>query len=238
VGALAAREFGSMVRTPVGWVVAALFCFLTGAVFVATTLDPGGPATMRAFFSTASWLMVAIAPAVSMKSFSEELRSGTAEVLRTAPVGDGALVLGKFGGGAVFLLAMLLPTLVLPGVLVLISSPMPDAGAIAAGYLGLLLLGWLCLSVGLLCSTLTSSQTLAFLAALIVLITLALVSGPLVSRLPAWAAPAARGAAILPRVADFSRGVLDTRHLAFFAGGVLVMLAGAFVSLDARRWWR
>ncbi|MEM9373439.1 MAG: ABC transporter, partial [Planctomycetota bacterium] len=88
VRTIASREVGSLFRLPVGWIVVALYAFLSAVVFVQFTLIPGSPATLRYFFATAAWMMVPVAPAISMRLLAEETRSGTLEMLRTAPVGD------------------------------------------------------------------------------------------------------------------------------------------------------
>ena len=152
VQVIAVREFASFFRLPVGWVVIALYLLLTGLVFGATVLRPGEAASLRSFFGWANWLLLPIAPAVSMRLFSEETRSGTAEGLMTAPVSDAAVVLGKFVGGGMFLVALLVPTVVYVAVLWRASEPAPDPGPIVAGYLSLVLVSGLYLSIGLLAS--------------------------------------------------------------------------------------
>ncbi len=108
--AIAKREFLSFFLLPVGWIVISLFLLLTGGVFAGAILGPGQPATLRPFFAIAGWLMLPVVPAVSMRLFSEEIRTGSIETLLAAPVRDGVMVLGKFLGAAMFLVAMLLPT--------------------------------------------------------------------------------------------------------------------------------
>ena len=71
LAAIAGRELGSMFRTPVGWVVTALYTLLTAVVFTLQTIQPGEPATMRAFFAPSAWLLIAVAPAVSMRLLAE-----------------------------------------------------------------------------------------------------------------------------------------------------------------------
>ena len=79
---IAQRELSSMFRVPAGWIIIALFAFLTGVLFVNQTLLPGQPGTLRYFFMYAGWLLIPIAPAVSMRLMSEEYRSGSFEALR------------------------------------------------------------------------------------------------------------------------------------------------------------
>lgn len=234
--AIAGREYRALFRVPVGWVTIALFLLLTGIVFALTILVPGQPASLERFFAVSGWLLLPVAPAVSMRLFSEEYRSGTIESLATAPVGDGAVVAGKFLGGAAFLLTLLGPTLVYVLILVPGAEPAPDPGPIVAGYLCLVLVGLLFLSIGLVASALTGSQTLAFLSTLFVLLGLLLVSSLTGGVLPESASRVVRWASITPRIADFARGVVDTRHVVFFLAWTFWFLVMARVVVRSRRW--
>ncbi|MFG0305974.1 MAG: ABC transporter permease [Phycisphaerales bacterium JB040] len=235
--AIARREFVSLFRVPVGWIVIALFLLLTAIEFVTRTIQPGQPATMRDFFTTAAVLMVPLAPAVSMRLFAEEIRTGTLDTLRTAPVADGAAVLGKFGAALAYLACLLLPSLVYPAILASIATePGLDWGAVGAGYLGLALVAALYLAIGTLASTCTSSQTLAFLGTLVAIVLLSILSTTVASQAPSWLAEALAQLSVASRMGDFARGVLDTGHLAFFASATALALTLATVSLYSRRW--
>lgn len=233
---IAGREFRSFFRLPVGWIVIALFVLLTGGVFAAAVLAPGQPATMRPFFAIAGWLMLPVAPAISMRLLSEELRTGTIEPMLTAPVRDGVLVTGKFLGAAAFLGAMLLPTLAFPITLAMVSSPLPDSGPILAGYLSLILLGLFNLAIGIAISALTSSQTLAFLATLFVLLGLLLIPSLPLASLPLAVQGVLIHLSIQPRLGDFAKGVIDTGHILWFMASTGWLLTLATLILQTRRW--
>lgn len=234
--AIALREYRSLFRVPVGWVAIALYLFLTGLIFGVLTVVPGQPASLRYFFGVSGWLLLPVVPAVSMRLFSEEFRSGTMESLLTAPVGEGAIVLGKFTGGFLFLLTMLAPTLVYIAILMAVSDPKPDPGPIAAGYLMLVLLGLLYLAVGTLASAMTANQTLAFLGTLLFLLIVLLVSTVAADRMPAPLDRVLPALSINQRVGDFSRGVIDTAHVVFFLSGAAFFLVLAVVSVQSKRW--
>lgn len=236
VTALATREFASFARTPVGWVVTALYTLFSAAIFVASTLVPGEPASLRYFFGPAGLLLLIIAPAVSMRLFSEELRSGTIEPLAAGPSGEAALVLGKFAGAVLFIAAMLTPTLAFPAVLLMMSSPTPDLGPIVAGYLGLVLVSGVYLSVGLLISTMTDSQTLAYLATLMVLLITLLLTDLAGSRLPGPLAEHLAEYSINTRLGAFAKGVIETGSIVYFAAITATMLAASVLTLGRRRW--
>ncbi|MBX3353118.1 MAG: ABC transporter permease subunit [Phycisphaeraceae bacterium] len=232
--AIASREFAGFFRQPMGWVVIALYLALSGAVFALGSLQPGSPATLRGFFAVSTWLLLFVAPAASMRLLADEQRVGTLEPLMTSPVSDWAIVVGKYLGAAGFLLAMLAPTLVYVGVLEVFADP--DYGPIGAGYLGLVLVGALYLSVGLLFSTLTDSQIVAFLASLFffLLLRIATLQGAAYLGDP-WA-QYLYPLSIDMRMGDFAKGVIDTSHVVFFlvASAWFLVLSGAMLTL--RRW--
>ncbi|HZW09153.1 MAG TPA: ABC transporter permease [Phycisphaerales bacterium] len=242
VWAIGRRELASMFRTPVGWVVIALFLLLTGAAF-SVGLVPGQPASLRDFFAVSAWLLMPVAPAVSMRLFAEEHRTGAIEPLLTAPVSDAGAVAGKYLGAWLFLALMVAPTLLYPAVLWWVADPKPDLGQIGAGYVSLVLQGSLYLAIGTAVSAMTSSQTLAYLATLLPILGLLLVSrgasdsslggsGPM----PEWARRTLQALSIPARASDFARGIIDTAHIAFFLVAALWCLFAAHAALDSRRW--
>ncbi len=231
---LARRELGSLFRLPVGWIVMALFVLLTGVVFT-LGLVPGVPASMRDFFQVASWLLMPVAPAISMRLFAEEHRTGTAEMLLTAPVSMVSVVMGKFLGAFGFLCCMLVPTLIFPVVLWSVSAPKPDVGAVVAGYLSLLLQGGLYLAIGTAISAWTSSQTLAYLATLFPILGLLLLGSVSTQSVPQWLTRTIAALAVSPRSADFAKGIIDTSHLVYFIVVSGFFLVVAWAGLDLRR---
>ncbi|MBS0195623.1 MAG: ABC transporter permease subunit [Planctomycetes bacterium] len=233
--AIASRELGSYFRQPAGWIIIALYLFLTGLVFATGVLIPGRVASLRDFFALSGWLLLPVAPAISMRLVSEELRSGTIENLFSSPVSPAAIVIGKYLGASIFMLTMLVPTLVYPIVLRMYASPTPDPGPIAAGYLCLILLGTLYLSIGLLASTLTPNATLAFMVTLFAILGL-MFAGTAAD----WVTPPLRAVlralAIGPRVMDFSRGVIDTVHVVGFLSVSAFFVFLSVICMEARRW--
>ena len=228
------REFAAFFRVPLGWVVIALFVCLSSVFFTRSTLIPGEPASMREFFGVWWGLLIVICPAVSMRLFSEELRAGTIESVMTAPIGETAFVAGKFMAGMLFLLAMLLPSL--SYVILLAALGRPDFGPILSGYIGLTLLGALYLSVGCLASSLTSSQTLAFLATMFALLALDILPRQVSTLLPDRIAHLVGSISPSLRLADFSRGLINVPHAAYFVLLTVWFLALCIVFMQSRRW--
>lgn len=232
--AIAIREYAAFFRVPLGWIVAAIFLFVSGWVFSRGTLEPGRAASLREFFGAWWGLLVIVCPAISMRLVSDELRSGTIEGLLTAPVNEVQIVAGKFLAAAAFLCTTLAPTAVYAVILLWLSTP--DPGPMACGYLGVALLGCLYLAVGTLVSCLTASQTLAFLGTLFGLLSFEIAANQLALRVgPPWNALLV-GLSANIRVADFARGIIDTGHLGYFLAATLFMLSLAALSVRFRRW--
>ncbi len=232
--AVAIREYSSFFRTPLGWIVAALFAFLSGVTFTSGTLIPGEPATMRAFFGEWWGLLLVICPAISMRLFSEEIRAGTIEPLMTSPRGEASIVAGKYLASLAFFATTLAPTLLFVVLLGWLSKP--EYGPIVSGYLGLILLGGLYLAAGTLISAITASQTLAFLATLFALMLVEFGSQRLALVAPAPLDRLVAGLSANARMADFAKGVLDTSHIGFFVAASAYLVALASLSLRVRRW--
>lgn len=231
---ITAREYASFFRVPLGWIVVALFLLLSGIIFARHGIQPGQPATLRPFFQIWWTLLAIVAPAISMRLLSEELRTGTVETLLTTPVAEGTVVAGKYLASVLFLMTMLAPTLVY--VVVLESLSRPDYGPIVAGYLGILLLGMLYLAVGTLASAVTPSQTLAFLGALFVILLIEVMASQVAPLLPAPLDGVVYGASPGLRITDFARGLIDMEHVVYFLAASAWFLALAAVVLESRRW--
>jgi ABC-2 type transport system permease protein len=235
VWAICWREFGSFFRVPLGWVAIALYLFLAGVIFAERILTPGEAASLRYLFSISAFLLLPVAPAITMRLISEELRSGSIEPLMTSPVSDAAIILGKYLGAMLFMGAMLAPTLLHAATLFMVGDPRPDPGPIIAGYVSLVLLGGLYLAVGMLFSSLTANQTLAFLGTFLFLLMALLVTSEMIN-IPPRLAPAVRAIAVGPKLNDFAKGVIDTGHVVFFVATSGYFLVLAYVSLQTRRW--
>lgn len=231
---IARRELGSYFRTALGWVLAALFLLLSGLVFAASSLSPGEPASMREFFTVWWSLLVIVAPAISMRLLAEEQRTGTLEPLLTSPVAEVEVVAGKLLGAAGFLACCLAPTLSYVAVLAWLAGP--DLGPIVAGYVGVMLLGTLYLSVGLLFSALTASQTLAFLATMFFLLLSEVGAQRAAAHLPAPLDAAALSLSVNLRLGDFARGVVDSQHVVFFLAATAWFGGLTALVLRTRRW--
>lgn len=234
LGAIASRELASYFRSSIGWIVMALFLTLSGIWVGFSTLRPGEPATLRTFFGVSQWLLLIVAPAISMRLVAEERRAGTLEPLMTAPISDWAIVIGKYAAALGFLVCLLAPTLLYVGLLEAVADP--DYGPIAAGYLALLLVGALYLSFGLLASALTDSQVVALLVTFFFFVLWEVVATEGGRLLGAPLDQPLFALSILLRIADMAKGVIDTAHVVFFVSASALFLTLAVIAVESRRW--
>src|SRR5438477_3488105 len=149
---IARREFLSYLFSPIAYVAMTLFLLASGFLF-RKDFEPGQPAAMRTIFEWMVWLLVIVVPLLCMGLIAQEWATGTIEPLMTAPVDETDVVIGKFLGALAFFCVLLAPTL-LYVVLLRLYSRM-DFGPIFSGYLGILLVVSLFVSIGLFCSSLT-----------------------------------------------------------------------------------
>jgi len=231
---IARREMSSYFYSPIAYVALVLF-LLASAFMFWDDFQPGSPAEMRHVFQRMVWLLVFIVPILSMGLMAQEWATGTIESLMTAPVAESDVVVGKFLGSFGFFGVLLAPTLVFAAMLDVFGTV--DKGTIASGYLGIVLVGALFISVGLFCSSLTKSQVVAAVASAAVLF--------LVTIVPWWIAAQATLSAfwravadqcVVHRYEDFSKGIIDTGNIVFFVAATVLFLFLTVKVLESRRW--
>ena len=231
---IARRELSSYFYSPIAYVAMTLFLVASGVAFL-NDFEPGQPAVMRSIFDWMIWFLVLIVPILSMGLLAQEWATGTIETLMTAPLGEADVVVGKFLGSLGLLVVLLAPTLLY--VVMLRIYGRPDFGPIVSGYLGIVLVGALFISVGLFCSSLTRSQIVAAVASASILVLITIVPWYVGSKasLPTfW-----RGVvnqSVFKRYTDFSKGVLDTGNIVFFVLATAVFLFITVKVLESRRW--
>jgi len=170
MSAIARRDFTALFVSPVGWVVAGLFVFLvSGFGFIATVLA-GQQATMAGVFGViTNFLMVVLVPLLTMRVLAEERSQGTLELLLTSPVRDWELTAGKWVGAFGFYVMLLATTIVYVVILRVYAGGL-DLGLIGATYIGLVLVGAAAVAIGVLASSLTRNQIVAFFIAMALLL--------------------------------------------------------------------
>ena len=161
--ALTVKEVRALFVSPIAYAVITVFLVLTGYTF-AVTLFMTKQATLGYIFFQGAMQLVLLVPLVTMRQFAEERRGGTLELLLTAPVREGGIVLAKFAASMAVLLAMLAFTSVYAFILGVVGNP--DWGPVYSGYLGLVLLAGALVSIGLAVSALTTNQIVAAVVSL------------------------------------------------------------------------
>ena len=242
VWATLVRELRAYFFSPLAYVVLTLLLGINGFVFgliVCFLNDPRAQAgaPLQLFFGQTLffWLVLLfVAPVLTMRLLSEERRSGTIEVLMTAPVTEGQVVVGKFLAALTFYLFLWLPTLVYAGIIAHYSEV--DWGPVASGYLGILGIGALFLSVGTFASSLSRSQLVAAILTFALLIPL-FTSGLLEGLFNNEGLKQAFGYLNLwQHMEDFAKGVVDTRRLVYYVSTSVFFLFLAARSLEAKKW--
>jgi len=216
------------------YIVALVFLALTGYFFVSDILGTSLPeATIRGFVAPMTFIMVLMAPVLTMRLLAEEQKLGTLELLLTAPVRDWEIVVGKFLSSFAFYLVALALTLYY--VLLLYWFGSPDPGPILAGYLGMILYGAATLAVGLLASSFSGNQIVGAVVGFGILLILTVIdqAGNLVS---GTASTIVEQVSITFHFDDFSRGVIDLQSVVYYISVTALFLFLAVRSLESRRW--
>lgn len=250
--AIAQKELKSYFASPIAYVLIGLFALLFGwfysailSFFVRQSMQVsqfgfGGPTTVninqdliRPLLLNASVIVLFVLPMVTMRTYSEEKRSGTIELLLTSPLSNLQIILGKFLGAMALYGLMLAVTLVHIGILFIYGEP--EWLPIVTGYLGLLLLGGCFVSVGLLISSMTKNQVVSGMATFAVFLMLWVInwmadsSGPVTREVLTYLS-------ITEHFDDFSRGVLDTKHVVYYVSFIAFGLFLTAKSVDSERW--
>lgn len=236
------KEINSFLDSLIGYAVVVVFLVAVGLlmwVFPETSVLDYGFAEMDTLFTLGPFVFIFLVPAITMRSFAEERKMGTLEWLLTKPVSEGDLVLGKFLAAVCLVVLSLAPTLIYYVTLYQLGNPVGnvDTSGVIGSYVGLILLGAVFCALGILASSLVANQIVAFLLA-------ALLSFLLFSGFESMAALIADGSiALLVRQVgiqyhfeSLSRGLIDSRDVAYFfaLGGVLLL--GAKTVLSSRSW--
>lgn len=236
VGAIFRKETGSYFASPLGYVFILFYLLVSnGFFFFLHDFFRVGQASMRGYFVMLPWVFLFFVPAVTMRLWAEERKSGTLEVLLTMPLRESEVVLGKFLASFAFIGITLAFTLTVPVSIGILGRP--DWGVIAGSYIGALFLGAAYLAIGLWISSLTESQVVAFIAS-VAAIFLLLVAGVV----PEWMGSVGWFAALCEYLSLFShfqnilRGVLDSRDVVYYVAVVWFFLYLNVKNIEARKW--
>ena len=249
IAAIAGREVNAYFSSPIAYVLIGFFALLFGwffyvplAFFEQQSMQAGmnptqalninqmlvGPTLMNT-----TVIMLFLFPLITMRTYAEEKRSGTIELLLTSPITDLEIILGKFLGAMLLYAAMLAVTVIHMGILFAYGEP--EWKPIATGYLGLLLMGGCFLSLGLFISSLTKNQIVAGIATFAVFLMLWVINwiGTFVG--PTTQAVLAH-LSLTDHFDDFAKGIIDTKHLIYYLSFMAFGLFLTAKSVDSERW--
>jgi ABC-2 type transport system permease protein len=247
--AIAGKELRGYFASPIAYIVIGAFALLFGYFFYAAvaffnrqsmqmSMGMGGSMNINEMlvtpvFVNATVMMLFLLPAITMRTYSEEKRSGTIELLLTSPITDTEIILGKFLGAMGLYASMLAVTLIHVALLFWFGNP--EWKPIASAYVGLLLMGGCFIAVGLLISSLTKNQIVAGVVTFAVFLMLWVINW-----IGVFVGPTAQ--AILSHLSitdhfdDFSRGVIDTKHVVYYISFISLGLFLTAKSVDTERW--
>jgi ABC-2 type transport system permease protein len=247
---LAQKELRAYFVSPIAYVLLVFFALLFGYFYASSIsfvvqlsmgqFGTGGPQIVninefmiRPLFGNTAVVLLFMLPMLTMRSFAEEKRSGTIELLLTSPLTDFQIIIGKFLGAMALYALMLSLTLIHIGVLFWYGEP--EWGPVFSGYLGLLLMGGSFISIGLAISSMTKNQIVAGVSTFAVLLLFWIInwmgdaSGTTTQSVLAYLS-------ILEHFDDFSKGVIDTTHLTYYVSFITLGLFLTAKSMEVARW--
>lgn len=240
---IARRELAGFFYSPIAYLVLFLFLVFVGILFGLFIFIPGQITELRTLFTFSRFGLFFIIPLLTMSLFSDEYRSGRMEILRTSPITEGQLLLGKFFGALAFYGVLVASTLLF--LLLLMIFGRPDYGSVLANYVGMMLLGSLFVAIGLFFSACTQNQLVAALASLIVLAVITFMGDLLAPHLPEkwvlFSVPLYLRQVTLylgvgSHMTDFAKGIIDTAHVAYFLLTTGFFLFLTYLVLESRKW--
>ncbi len=240
---LLSKEISEFFSTITGYVVVVVF-LLANSLFLwifpgDTNVLDSGYASLDTFFMMAPWIFLFLVPAVTMRSFAEESRSGTLELLFTRPLTDIQIVMGKYFAGLILVLVSLVPTLVYVLSVWMLGNPPGnlDLGGVWGSYIGLFFLALVYVAIGIFSSSLTDNPIVAFIVA--VLLSFVLYIGfDFLSSMDTFRQInfLVIKIGINEHYKSMSRGVIDSRDILYFLGVIALFLWMTRFVLQSRRW--
>jgi ABC-2 type transport system permease protein len=247
--AIAQKELKSYFASPIAYIVLGLFAFVYGyfyavmfSYFMQMSMRGamgGAPAMnvnqdmLRPVVQNMLVVLLFVMPLITMRTYSEEKRSGTIELLLTAPLTDFQIIMGKFLGAMGLFAAMMVVTV--PHVLILFAYGHPEWKPIVTSYFGLLLFGGCFISLGLFISSLTNNQIVAAVVTFSVFLMLWVINW-LGSVSSGWVADVTNYLSIVDQLDDFTKGVIDTSHLIYYLSFISFGLFLTAKAVDTERW--
>lgn len=224
------KELRQFFSSLTGYIAIVVFLLVNGLVLFVfeDNIFDFGYASLDKFFQLAPWILLLLIPAITMRSFAEEFRTGTWEILQTRPLTRGQVIAGKYLGSLIVVLIALLPTLIyIVSIQRLSAGDGLDMGAAAGSYIGLFFLAAVFTAISICCSSFTSNAVVAFIAGLIGC-ALVYYGFNAISRLPALANGPDYYVEMLGidfHYRSISRGLIDSRDIVYFLSVIILFFA-------------
>lgn len=237
-----AKEFNSFLNSLIAYVVIGVFLVAMGLlmwVFPESSVLEYGYADMDTLFSLGPYVFIFLIPAITMRSFAEEKKAGTIELLITKPLSDWEIVLGKYFASFLLVCCAVVPSVIYYFSIRALGNPVGniDTPGVVGSYLGLLFLGAVFTAVGILSSSLTKNQIIAFIVA--AFFCFLLFSGfESLATMNIWSANTLfiKQLGLLAHYDALSKGLIDSRDILFFLSVIVIMLSITKIILSSRQW--
>jgi ABC-2 type transport system permease protein len=237
------KELNSFFSTLTGYIAIIVFLIITG-LFV--WVFPGdfnilknGFSSIDGLFIIAPWVFLFLIPAVTMRLFSEEKKSGTIELLFTKPISDLNIILAKYFAGLTVVTISLLPTLTYFLSVYLLGNPIGniDTGGTWGSFIGLFFLSAIYVSIGIFSSSLTDNQIVSFILSMLISFII-YIGFDYISELSFWGGSAyfISNLGISFHYSSISRGVIDTRDIIYFLSAITLFIFLTKLKLESRKW--
>jgi ABC-2 type transport system permease protein len=236
------KEFNSYLNALIAYMVISLFLVAIGLymwVFPESSVLEYGFADMQTLFTMAPWIFLFLIPAITMRTFAEEKKSGTMELLLTRPLTDLQIILGKYVACVLLAILALLPTLLYYFTVYHLGNPTGnvDSAAVVGSYLGLIFLAAVFCAIGIFASSLTDNQIVSFILA--VFLCFVIYSGfDSIASIDAWGSLSyfITQLGISHHYHSFSKGLIDSRDVLYFLSVIGFMLLSTKLVLQSRKW--
>ncbi|MFT2008754.1 gliding motility-associated ABC transporter permease subunit GldF [Pontibacter sp. 13R65] len=240
--AILKKEFNGFLNSLIAYIVIGVFLVAIGMfmwVFPETNVLDYGFADMQTLFNMAPWLFLFLIPAITMRTFAEEKREGTIELLLTKPITDLQLILGKYTAALLLALFALVPTLLYYYSVYALGNPAGniDSAAVVGSYLGLVFLAGVFCAIGVFASSVSDNQIISFVIA-VFLCYIFYMGFDLIATLPMWGNYSYQVSqlGIAYHYSSISKGLIDSRDVLYFISVIAFMVLSTKLVLKSRKW--
>jgi len=229
--AILTKELKDYFISPIAYIVISVFLLVTGWFFFATFFLYN-QADLRNFFSLLPIIFSFVIPAITMRLFAEERHVGSYEILFTLPLSTTGIIAGKFLAGVIFMGVALLPTIAYPIFISFLGQL--DWGPVLGGYIGAILLAAAFTAIGLLASSLTRNQIIAFIVGMIICFALTLIQHMLFF-VPRWLLRVVGNLGVELHFQNIAKGIIDSRDILYFVSIIFISLYGTYIAIQEKK---